>query len=356
MDSGSLFLALLVVNALVTMTTNGAVTTEYSLLLWGLTALGLYLGLSALRDNPHALVTGALLTLACAEALIGLSQSLFGWPVFGLAAAELTVTDRGLLGYILPDFATLVTNGSGTFGHFNALGALLALALPVAFGRLLSSPRRWTNVVLVVVLGAGLLTSYSRAGWLGGFIGCLIVFWASRRRSSRSWLPILTATVLLVGALLAPYLLSYYTSTQNVSTRVSTWDYAIGRWLDTPAAIPFGLGFGSLQQEYLQGAGAAGTRALSALHSGLLQTLLEAGVVGAVAFAWFVVTTLRPHLRLQRPCWQVALLGGIVGFLVAQSLDNALFSLSGILVFALAACLRRRDARPASSFTEGRSR
>jgi hypothetical protein len=37
--------------------------------------------------------------------------------------------------------------------------------------------------------------------------------------------------------------------------------------------------------------------------------------------------------------------GGIVGLLVSQCLDNALFSISGIVAFCLAACLRRDDAR-----------
>jgi hypothetical protein len=345
LDSGALFLVIMAVNATATIALHGLVTADYGLLVWGITALSLYLSLSATRENLHGLVTASVLCLAFAEACIGISQSLTGWPLFSLAETQLAVTDRGLIGYFLPYFAKTVTNGVGTFAHFNHLGALLSLALPIAFGRLLRRPRGWADVVLVAVLAIGLLTSYSRAGWVGGLVGCLGVYWASRPRSSRSWLPIFAGAILLLGALTAPYLVSYYTSTQNVSTRVSTWDYAIGRWIDSPQAMPFGLGFGSFQAELLTGASAAGTRALDALHSGLLQILLELGIVGAVVFAWFVVTTLRPHLVLRRPGWQPALAGGIVGLLVSQCLDNALFAVMGILMFAMAACLRRSDAR-----------
>ena len=345
-DSGSLFLVLMFVNTAVAIGVHGAFAADYGPLLWGVTTLSLYLGLSATRANLHRMLTAVLLAAAFVEATLGLSQSLLGWPSFSLAAGELSTTDRGLLGYILPGFTRLVTNGTGTFAHFNHLGAFLSLALPLAFGRLLLPSRRWTDLVLVAVLAGGLLTSYSRAGWIGGLVGCLVVFWASRRRSSRSWLPILASAVLLLGAILAPYLASYYTLTQNVSTRVSTWDYAVGKWLEAPASWVFGLGFGSFQMEFLQGASAEGMRALTALHSGLLQILLELGIVGAVVFAWFVVTTVRPHLALRRPGWQPAAAGGIVGLLVSQCLDNALFSISGVLVFALAACLRRADARP----------
>ena len=345
LDSGALLLAIILLSAFVTLLTNGSLVSSYSYLLWPLTTLAVYLMvLNAAESAGRQLIT-ALLAFALVEALLGLSQSLLQWPVFSFATPVLYTSDRGLLGYILPGFTRFVGNGSGTFQHFNGLGSLLALSLPIAFGRVLDRPRSTGRLLLFAVLAVALLMTYSRGGWIGGAIGCLLAYWMARPRESRQWIPVLVAVGLLAAALAAPYLAAYYGATQNVSSRILTWRYGVTYWLDHPPQIPFGAGFGSFQQSILAQRVTPGGLILSALHSSFLQILLEIGVLGMLLFAWFLITTLSPFLRDRRPSWQSWALAGMLGFLVSQLFDNALFGLTGTLFFALAACLRRPDGR-----------
>lgn len=345
-DSGAVLLAAVLVSSLVTLLADGGLTASYSYLVWPLTTLAVYLVVLNASENSHAWLMSLIVAFSFVEALLGVSQSLLHWPVFTLAAPALYETDRGLLGYVLPGVTRVVGNGSGTFQHFNGLGSLLALALPLSFGWLLETPRELRRLMPFAVLAAGLLTSYSRGGWIGGAVGCLFVFWISRPRGSRSSIPLLAAAVLSVVALLMPYIRAYYEATQNVSSRIATWRYAIDQWLQHPERIPFGSGFGSLQQTILVREAAAGGQTLSALHSSSLQILLELGLAGLFLSGWFVITTMRPHILARRHRWQSWALGGILAFLVSQTVDNALFGMTGTCVFALAACLRRADARP----------
>ena len=144
--------------------------------------------------------------------------------------------------------------------------------------------------------------------------------------------------------MLTPYVIHYYDATQNVSSRLITWRYAMDIWLSHPEWIPFGSGFGAFQQRLLVGGGSTPALTLTALHSGYLQVLLELGVSGACLLAWFLITTARPHLARRGTEWQVAVLGAVIAFLASQVVDNALFAVTGTCAFALIACLRRTDA------------
>lgn len=345
-DSGAVLLVAILVSSLVTLLVGGALATGYWFALWPLTTLAVYLLLLNSAENGHSWLLSLIVAFSLIQALLGISQSLFHWPVFSLALPRLFESNRGPLGFILPGFSRMVSLGSGTFRHPNGLGGLLALALPICFGWLLESPRSFRRLLPFAILVIGLLMSYSRGGWLGGAVGCILAYWASRPWASRPWVPLLSEGVLLMAALSAPSIAAYYDATQNVTSRVATWHYGFTYWLQHPASIPFGAGFGSFQQTILMQRIWQGGRILSALHSGFLQILLEMGIAGLLVFGWFLITTIRPFAIDRRPGWQTWALGGLVGFLVSQMFDNALFGLvAGVCAFALAACLRRADAR-----------
>lgn len=345
LDSGAVLLVAILVSSLVTLLAGGELATGYGYLLWPLTTLAVYLLVLNSSEDGHRWLLIRIMSFALIEALLGISQSLLHWPVFTLAVPTLFETNRGLLGFVLPGSSSMVGNGSGTFGHFNGLGSLLALSLPICFGWLLESPRSFRRVIPFAILATGLLTSYSRGGWVGGAVGCILAYWASRPRASRPGVPLLRAGVLLMAALSAPYITAYYGATQNVSSRIATWSYALDYWLQHAQRIPFGFGFGSFQQTILMQRVSLGGETLSALHSGFLQILLETGIAGLLLFAWFLITTIRPFASDRRSGWQAWALGGMFGFLVSQLFDNALFGMTGTCAFILAACLRRADAR-----------
>jgi hypothetical protein len=76
--------------------------------------------------------------------------------------------------------------GFGTFPHPNILGGYLALALvclPLLAQR--SPQRRPLWWLIGTALAAGLLASFSRAGWLAAIIGLALWWWWARRESAR---------------------------------------------------------------------------------------------------------------------------------------------------------------------------
>jgi hypothetical protein len=348
-DSGALFLVIVLISALVTLLTESTLAADYGYLLWPATTLAVYLMVLNSRENLHRWLTGSVIGFAVVEAVCGISQSFVGWPVFSSVLPVLFRSDRGILGYFIPGVSASVANGSGTFQHFNGLGSLLALALPLSLGVLLRRPTSAGRILLFGLLAVGLLVTYSRGAWLGGILGCLFFVWTLHPRGSRSWIPLLLAASITAVTLLVPFFVRYYEATQNVSTRVVTWRFAFSAWLEHSSWIPLGSGFGLFQQRILSSDSAVGTQTLSALHSSFLQILLELGVLGLCVFAWFLYTTIRPSLSgteaAWQTAWQPATLGGILAFLISQSVDNALFAVTGTCAFALIACLRRADAR-----------
>jgi hypothetical protein len=344
-DLGAALLVAALLSALITLLSNAVLVTQYQYMLWPLTTLAVYLLVLNSVDDLHRWLLGAICAFSLVEAFLGISQSFLGRPVFSLAAPVLFKTNRGLLGYVLPGFSNVVGNGSGTFQHFNGLGSTLALALPISLGWLLGNPRDVRRLLLFAILFMGLVASYSRGGLIAGILGCMYVYWTSRPRSSRSLIPLVVAGAFVLGAVLAPSVAAYYDATQNVSSRVATWRFALAYWLDHPEKVPFGLGFGFLQQTVLAQLASTRGTTLATLHSSLLQVLVEFGIVGLVVFGWFFIATARPFLFSRPNGWQVWVLGGMLAFLISQIADNSLFGMGGTCVFALAACLRRRDTR-----------
>jgi hypothetical protein len=333
------------VSGLVALAAGGDVVHNYAYLVWPITTLSFYLLLLSSPDDHHEWLIGLLVGFAAIEAVLGMSQSLFRWPVFTFASPDIFESDRGLLAYVLSGVSAHVGNGSGTFQHFNALGGLLALTLPISFGWLISQRHSPARILVFGLIAAGLLMTYSRGGWLGAAVGCGAAYWLSRPNSLRPLVPFVLAGLLAVGAAMTSYISAYYTATENMSIRVATWRFAMHHWLQHSETAPFGAGFGAFQQTVLAREISAGAYMMPALHSSLLQLLLELGVAGMLIFLWFVVTTIRPYVLERHQGWQAWVIGGMVAFLVSQAFDNAMFLMIGTCMFALTACLRRPDAR-----------
>ena len=255
--------------------------------------------------------------------------------------------DRGDIGLLTPGVSRVVTQGSGTFAHFNGLGAFLTLASCVAFGGWLSHrPSSSGDSSSFCLIFAGVITAYSRGSLLGTFLGCLTVYWLSGRRHSRQAVVAAVCGLTLVALSISGALLrTYYGQTQNVSIRLSTWTDSIAYVVHHPSDLVLGTGYSSFQQIILapttQSAGLTTTGQLTAVHSGPLQVLLELGVVG---FALYLATLLVPISRaLKRPrsVMRAILIGATLGVLFTQVFDNSTFGYAGVLMFALLAELRR---------------
>ena len=97
----------------------------------------------------------------------------------------------------------------GTLGHPNLLGAMSAAAAVAAFARFAAGGRgRWPALLAAAVCGAATLVTLSRAAWLGGLAGVVVVVILLARtgafvRPPRAALIGAAVTVALGGALLA---------------------------------------------------------------------------------------------------------------------------------------------------------
>jgi hypothetical protein len=303
-------------------------------------ALGIYTLVRRADAPERRVLLTALLAFASAEALLGILQSWLGWPRFPLVLEQLLESQRNYFSYLFTGTATLVRQGSGTFNHFNGLGSVLALALPVAFAWWLQrvvSPWRGLVALLIAV---GIVTTYSRGALAGAIVGCLFVL-ALQKQHSRRVLGFLIGCFAVVILLLAmSTAVQYYEATQNVTVRVNTWDVAVASAEKAPSDLIFGFGYWHFQESVLSTGDlktARRTGTMAGMHSGVLQLVLEFGVVGGVLFTLWLIAAFRSGLGPRRTWVSVACLGGVIAFLCHQSVDSWFFEYPGVLMVILLA-------------------
>ncbi len=346
-DIGVVFFSYLVCSWLLFAASAPLARTYYPLII-PLTELAMYmLVINRPLARTEPILLRGIVALGTVEALIGLSQSLFGRPVFAQVLPALWTSDRGYMGYLIPSVSKHVTQGSGTFEHFNGLGALLVLSACMAFGDWLSHQRSLWRLSVFWAIFAGVVTTYSRGALLGTFAGCVVVWWLSARRSSRHTVVAVLCASAVGGVLASGALLRYYSQTQNLTSRLSTWSYAIRYVIHHPSSLLLGTGYSSFAKVILPATTGQASGPLLVLHSGPLQVLLELGIFG---FALYLAMVLVPIARSIYSPWsatRAVLIGATVGFLVAELFDNATFGdpaisgPAGVVMFALIALLRR---------------
>jgi len=182
----------------------------------------------------------------------------------------------------------------GNVGNANLLGALIAMAFPLAVAR---GVRRdlflfawWAGVA---VMAGGLIVSTSRSGGLGAFAGCLAVLVFAFRR--RLWVGI---SAVASGAVLSVALWLIVAGPLNLlnndpaRSRLQLWPDALrmiaARPLTGWGEDATGLAFG----RFLSADWAPGIT-YDRTHSGLLEIAATQGIIGFVALAWVLVTLFR---------------------------------------------------------------
>ncbi|MBN1629985.1 MAG: O-antigen ligase family protein [Thermoleophilia bacterium] len=315
----------------------GQIAAQYGVFVFPLMAL-CYHELATYADRREMrIVLNGFLVFAGIEAGLGIMQSLVGWPLFFFQVAM--SSPRNPLGYLLSSIPLVARQGLGTFAHFNGLGSLLALAVPIAFGLVWQrrTPARWA---VLCVTGLGLFTTYSRGAWLGAIIGISAILLA---KGSWRWrlgvvvmAGLLSTLVLSIGS---STLSAYYDDTQNVTARLASWQVAVADIQEQPDKAVFGFGY-SYYHATVATSTPSGSQAMSRLHSWLVEIPLELGLVGLVLLLVCVLPPPLRALRFSGGGLQVALAGGILGFLVSQLFDNNLLSSTGVFMFMLLGLLR----------------
>jgi O-antigen ligase len=233
--------------------------------------------------------------------------------VLGTAIASL----EGIAQWFLLNVAqTIDYRPDGNLGNANLLGALIAMATPLAIVRAL---RNDTFVVAwwgaVAVLAAGLAASSSRSGGLGALAGCLVLVVLALR--GRSALIALAVAAGLVAAALVAIVISPLgvLNDDPAQSRIQLWPDALrmiaARPLTGWGPDTTGLVFG----RYLSADWSPGIT-FDRAHSGPLDIAAMLGVVGLAALTSVLVTFIRGVWRWRFTDSVAALASACAGYTV----------------------------------------
>jgi hypothetical protein len=229
----------------------------------------------------------------------------------------------------------------GPTEHGLEVVAMLSMALPIAFVRLMET-RRWKErilygLIICLIFGAALAT-YRKSAILAPIAACLVLAYFRRRELLR--LAPLGLILLVAIPILSPNALGSVIEqlrpnklgVSTVSDRVSDYDAIRPDVLSNPA---FGRGFGSYNHTSYR-----------ILDNELLTRLVESGIVGVLAFILIIVTIVgvaAPIIRSRNPSRAppaLAIAAAAVPFLVLSALFDemsfphapyALLTLAGLL-------------------------
>jgi O-antigen ligase len=211
-----------------------------------------------------------------------------------LVAAFVFGTSVASLEALLQAAGAVSFRPDGNIGNANLLGALIAMALPLAVARGFRGDQflvAWW--LAAAVMAGGLLVSTSRSGVLGAVAGCLAVLVFAFRR--RSW-ALVSASV--SGAVLSAALWAVafgpFSQLNNdpARSRLQLWPDALrmiaARPLTGWGEDATGLTFG----RFISADWAPGVT-YDRTHSGILETATTQGILGLAAQAWVLLTLFR---------------------------------------------------------------
>ena len=244
-----------------------------------------------------------------------------------------------------------------------ALGAAFAMMLPLG-AYLALKTRRWYWWAAVALLGLGAMATLSRTSILMLIVILAVLLWLRPKQVKRFW-PVLVPAVVVIQVMLPGTIGTLRSSffpeegliaqqSDNAGTRGSGRIADLGPALDEYSQTPvFGQGFGTrLTGRERQNA--------QILDNQWLKTLLETGLVGALAWLWIYVRSVRRLARVAKEdpsedgLLFVALAASITAFAIGMVLYDAFsfiqvtFLLFIVLALGCAALsAREREARAA---------
>ncbi len=289
---------------------------------------------------------------------------------------------KGIYNYAFSDIGGAGQHTSGVVGTSfladeNDFALALNVIIPFTFFTLVYSKRFYSRAIsLVILVGLvfGVVSSFSRGGW----VGLVAVMGFCLMRTKRKLVSFSLAAVLAVVLLLvAPG--EYWEEINTISdtgestavTRLHYWKAAVKMFLDYPIVGVGADNGGIFMPEYVSGWDSPATQWGRAFHGTLPQVLAELGIIGITLYIAMIVLAVRYLLRVRRDAlvsggqleavrYADSITGGIVAFLVTGAfLSTAyfpqlwtLFTLAMVLV----RCQRRAAETPAPAlypFSEG---
>ena len=275
------------------------------------------------RGLGYCYVLGASVT-----AILGLVQALTGAPM-GFIGNPGVHNFIGVNNEIYGRIAS-------TMQHPNLLAAALLPAVFINLSLWVSKEKKkmWLNVVhsvsLVVLLLAVILT-YSRAAWLGlflGFAGFTVVFAWGRKKVLFG----IIAAALLLLALFHGQISDRIKGTTGkdvtVVSRIEAWKSALAMFKDHPFT---GVGLNNFYVNYEKYKTPAAPFMMEHAHNTFLNTAAELGLFGLFAFLWILLVFFK---KIFSPGKEVKiLLFGLMAVLIAGCFENLWFDPRIVVVF-----------------------
>jgi putative inorganic carbon (HCO3(-)) transporter len=260
-------------------------------------------------------------------------------------------TIAGSLGFygIKSGVDAILSGFSGSFSYpgdsfiadSNDLALALDMILPLLWFMVRAETRRWARYALHLAFGLtvlGILTTYSRGGFIGLCVVLIFMFTKARAKA-------LSFALLLLAGVLAAFVvpdtffsrigtIASYDQDQSAQARLKAWSLATQIALDSPI---FGGGFRIFEQDVWDQYFPGTERAIVA-HSIYFQTLAEHGFVGLAIFTGLLIATYVGLRRVRRRATEAdqtvlanlaaALQASVVGYMVAGAfLSRADFDL-----------------------------
>jgi O-antigen ligase len=205
----------------------------------------------------------------------------------------------------------------GNIGNANLLGALIAMALPLAVARGLRGDRfvlAWGLGALVMV--GGIYVSTSRSGGLGALAGCLAVFVFAFRDKLWGAVSLIAASAVVAAALWAIVLGPLgHLNNDPARSRLQLWPDALhmiaARPLTGWGEDATGLTLGRfVSADWVPGV------IYDRTHSGILEIAATQGIVGLLALGWVLFVLARGIWRYRFSDSVAALGAACIGYTV----------------------------------------
>ncbi|MEA2635788.1 MAG: hypothetical protein QOH92_2555 [Chloroflexota bacterium] len=227
----------------------------------------------------------------------------------------------------------------------NLFAGYLVILIPLALAAGLALRWRWAPVaagVALLILGAAVLATLSRGGWLGFVVGVAVmaVLLPGRRRVILGTAGAVVF-ILLIGGLAGPVAARLGTGSgaspfQTLLDRVPIWQAAITLWLQHPV---FGIGLDNFNNYVLA---LNPDLDVNQAHDLFLNILAERGLLGIITFGIFLVVlfrTLARSLKLASDrtdrILAVGVTASLAAFLADSLFDVAYYDYKILLLFWL---------------------
>ncbi len=270
------------------------------------------------------------------------------------ATAALVFVQRiRLAPWLFSEFDASADPVYSVFGNSGLLGGYLAMAIPIAFHRALTTSRITTSLSVIIVITPALVLSGSRASWLAALIGTLVVFpyrAISPQRTVATGIA-LTAAIILTFSLFSETRSAAWPAedfTETMRLRLWFWDGAVRMFAAHPIT---GVGLGNFQfwSPLYQGDALLANASHKSnelhtqyAHNEFLHVTAETGIIGIALCLWMVLRL----ARCRGPEW-----GAVIAAIVFGMFHFPMHSAPHALVILLFAAilLARRDESDANN-------